>query len=146
MFNIEKQHDTRKGCIPTCASSALKYLGIEGDWSEQSILQMYNDEKSSGFETLKSFLESFEELDGWEITICGIDDNFHDLIIELNKKNIPILCHKKPRHCIIIAESDSENVRIFDPHPSANTLTLNNDDFDEFAKNLGSVLYIVNEK
>lgn len=145
MFNIEKQQNLLKGCIPACASSALKHLGIEGDWSEQNILQMYNDENKSGFETLKNFLESYDELKGWKIIISGIDQDFHNIIIKLNKENIPILCHKKPSHCIIIADSDSENVKIFNPHPSANTLILNNEDFKEYAKNLGSILYIIKE-
>jgi ABC-type bacteriocin/lantibiotic exporter with double-glycine peptidase domain len=116
-FKIIKQQDQGLGCIPACAASVLNYLQIRGGWTESEILGMYWQKhlNTLGFELLKNFLEKQNILGNLQIHIEAVSENFRELILQKNKRGIPILCHKKPAHCVVIFCSDESSVKIFDP-------------------------------
>ena len=90
-FSIIKQTD-HNGCIAACAASVMQYLEIPGHWNEDCILNMNLHPLSTGFDTLKSFIDKIGLLDGWRIKVINNNIDFKQYIIEKNSNNMPLLC------------------------------------------------------
>lgn len=120
MFTIIKQAHKQMGCIPACAASVMQFHQIRGLWIEACILNMYLHPQGSGFDTLKSFLERIGLPDGWRVQIVGSDIDFKAFVLQKNSAGIPLLCpinqgEGNSAHCVVLAESDDNNLRIYDP-------------------------------
>lgn len=120
MFTIIKQLHPGAGCIPACAASVMQFHHIRGNWTEDCILDMYLQQKDSGFATLKSFLDRVGLPDGWTVQIGDANANFKQFVVDKNSGAVPLLCpisqgEGNSAHCVVLAESDADNLRIFDP-------------------------------
>lgn len=150
MFTILKQQK-EFGCIPTCAASVLLHHKIPGSWNESFIYKMYDPELPvSGFETLKIYLEGNGFPSNWKIHIVGKPLDFKQFVVDKNSQNIPLLCpiNQGPgnnAHCVVVADSDENNLVIYDPHPSQPNVRKEN--YDAFLPNwAGSLLWFEETK
>lgn|GEM_PF-4704102 len=122
-FFILKQQDRILGCIPACAASVLNYLAIPGCWSEQIILQMYQNPPSpNGFHTLKNFLQAKPGLTQWEISTAGREIDLKSFLLEKCGKETPVLLAEslgegRGAHCLVVAQANDHAALVFDPAP-----------------------------
>lgn len=124
-FKILKQQ-TPDGCIPACAASVLRHLGIpKPDWSEAGLLAMYARQFPSppppGFEILKQFLDVQPEIKGCEVVIRqGVGSALKNLVTSVVSQHGPALIPitGNPAHCVVILEPDETGAVICDPSPN----------------------------
>jgi hypothetical protein len=145
MFTILKQRII-DGCIPACTASVLNHHQIAGRWDEQFIYKMYDPRlRISGFDTLRIFLEGNGLPSNWVVKIKGNPIDFKQFIIEKNESGIPLLCPinqgpDKNAHCVVLADSDSDNLVIYDPSPKMPDLRT--ESYESFQSNwAGSFLW-----
>jgi hypothetical protein len=120
-FTILKQQ-TSDGCIPACAASLLRHLGVpKSDWSEAGLLAMYLRPAATGFDTLKQFLEGQPELADWEVIINqDTTKSLKDLATAVVKENGPALLplnqgSGNKAHCVVIIDPSETGADICDP-------------------------------
>ncbi len=123
MFLIIKQSHI-DGCIPACAASVMQYYQIPGNWTYNFIydnMKLYPG--TADFDKLKSFLRGNGLPEDWDIQTTGREIDFKQFIVAKNNSDIPLLCpiqgDNNSSHCIVLAHSDENNARVFDPDPNS---------------------------
>lgn len=121
---LKQQHPS--GCIPSCAASVLRHLGIPGkpDWTEAVLLAVYSppaQPRTPGFEILRQFLEAPLKSEGWEMVIRqGSGPDLKDLVTSIVGQYGPVLIPVtgSPAHCVVISEPDEKGAVVYDPSPN----------------------------
>jgi hypothetical protein len=142
---LKQQHPS--GCIPACAASVLRHLGIprNPDWSEAGLFAMYNHQLPTGFDTLKHFLDAQPEMKGWEVIIReGAGSVLKILVTSIVSQHGPALIPVvgNPVHCVVVIEPDENGAIICDPSPNQPDQELMTwDDIENKKKPIGGLLH-----
>ena len=155
-FNIEKQLNS-DGCIQACFISILNYFNFnKPKYTERSLLNLMSIQQQkrinsktkvlSGFDCLKVVVDCFLH-PGYEIVINDFNES-PEFMRKYIKKDIPvmqIIKSVKNAHCIVITDSDRENLHVHDPATGC-AKWITDEDFNILRGNHGHQMVVLPKK